>query len=73
MPELRHREGRDHADRCLPVFLRLHGLRYASATESRGLLCVLLLWFGAVPTYSSWRDADLPAARIGAVFTAHAP
>jgi len=51
LPEVRHREERDHADRCLPVLLRLLGLRRAFATKSGRLLRVLLLRFHAVSAH----------------------
>src|SRR5579883_2804614 len=46
---MRQREARAHAERCLPIFLRLHRLRRAVAPEARRLLRLLLLWIGALP------------------------
>jgi ubiquinone/menaquinone biosynthesis C-methylase UbiE len=52
LSELRNREGRDHADRGLPVLLRLQRLRCALASKARRLLCILLIWIGVLPAGS---------------------
>jgi hypothetical protein len=48
VPALRHREIGDDADRRLPIFLCVHGLRSETAAEAGRLLRVLLLRLGAV-------------------------
>lgn len=50
LPGLRLRQGRDHADRRLPVLLRLRWLRHPPQAEGRRLLRVLLLRLGALPS-----------------------
>src|SRR5207237_5208619 len=55
-------EDRNHADRRLPVFLRLHRVRRAVASEARRLLCVLLLRLGALPAHPSGWVAGVLAA-----------
>ena len=47
------RKSGDHADRCLPILLRLHGLRIEVKAEGRRLLRVLLLWLSAMSAHSS--------------------
>jgi len=49
LPTLRNGTIGNHADGCLPVFLRVHRLRHAAAPESGRLLRVLLVRLGAVP------------------------
>jgi hypothetical protein len=48
LPALRSSGNRDHADRRLPVLLRLQGLRRTAETQARRLLRVLLLRLGTV-------------------------
>lgn len=61
VPPLRHREERNHADRRVPVLLRLHRLRRAFTTEAWRLLCVLFVWFRALSPDPGRRDPDMPA------------
>src|SRR5574340_1076494 len=46
----------NHAHGCLPVVLRMQGLRDAVETQGRRLLCVLLLWYGEVPAGAGKRS-----------------
>src|SRR5882672_10429515 len=48
LPALRHRQDRNHANRCVPLLLRLHRVRRDAAAEAGRLLCVLLVWLGAL-------------------------
>ena len=53
---MRAGKSRAHADGRLSVVLRVRGLPRDPATEARRLLCVLLLWFSAVPAGSrAWQ------------------
>lgn len=52
-------DDRDHADRCLPVLLRVRGLRRVTAPEAGRLLCVLLVRLGGVPAETGRREARL--------------
>jgi len=47
---LRHREVGRYADRCVPVFLHLHGLRGDAAAEVRRLLRVLFIRLRSLPS-----------------------
>jgi hypothetical protein len=61
------REARDHADRRLPVFLRVHSLSQAAAAEGRRLLRVLLLRIEPLSADPSERQDRflLPLKRAG--------
>lgn len=60
LPPVRTGKSRAHADRRLPVVLRVRGLPRDPTTEARRLLCVLLLWFGAMPAGSrAWQTGGL--------------
>src|SRR6516162_5182612 len=61
VPGLRYDKDRDHADRGMPVFLRMHGLRRAFAPQAGRLLRVLLLRVGALSADTGGRDTDLPS------------
>ena len=50
LPALRHREVGRYADRCVPVFLHLHGLRGDAAAEVRRLLRVLFIRLRSLPS-----------------------
>lgn len=49
------------ADRRLPVFLRVSQRQHAAASQARGLLCVLFLRFGEMPS-DSGAERLLPVA-----------
>jgi len=49
LPGVRLRQARGHADRCLPVFLRMRALQGDAAAEGGGLLRVLLVRLGEMP------------------------
>lgn len=57
LPVLRPSIDRDDANGCVPVLLRMHGLRHSSQAEGRGLLRLLLLRRRAVPADSGGRRA----------------
>lgn len=52
MPIVRHRQNRDDADGCLPLFLRVQGVPDAAPAESWRLLRILFLRVRAVPADS---------------------
>ena len=49
LPTLRAAAEGEHADRLLPLFLRLQRLRHAAQTAERRLLRLLLLRYSALP------------------------
>jgi pyruvate/2-oxoglutarate dehydrogenase complex dihydrolipoamide dehydrogenase (E3) component len=49
----RHNKNGKHADRCLPILLRMQRLRREPATKTGRLLRVLFLWVGALSANSS--------------------
>jgi hypothetical protein len=52
LPAMRHGEGRNDANRCLPIFLRLLGLRRTAPSQIRRLLRVLFVWIGSMSACS---------------------
>ena len=42
----------NHANRCLPVLLRMRKLQNLAPSKGRRLLRLLLVWLSQVPTYS---------------------
>src|SRR4029453_3714431 len=50
---LRHNKNGKHADRCLPILLRMQRLRREPATKTGRLLRVIFLWVGALSANSS--------------------
>ena len=52
LPDLRARTARDHANRRVPVFLRMHAMQNAAEAEGWRLLRVLFLRIGRLSSYS---------------------
>ena len=52
------KKGND-ADPRLPIFLRVHRLRYQTAAQVRRLLCLLLLWIRALSANAGRTRAHL--------------
>jgi hypothetical protein len=66
LPDLRFRHGKGDADRCLRVFLRVHELQNCFETETRRLLCVLLIRIGKVSA-ETIRNRSAPDPRINEI------
>ena len=52
LSQLRACKGRNHADRCVPIFLRMRTVPHCSPAEGGGLLRVLFLRLGQMPADS---------------------
>ena len=62
---MRPRIGRDYADGCMPIRLRVQAVQHVNATEEGRLLRLLLLWIGALSPNSA--GANGPKRRRGAL------
>jgi len=50
------RQDRNNANGCLSVVLWMWAMSYSDKTEIRRLLCILFVWWCALPTYSrKWK------------------